>query len=303
MDFEQIRIFMNVASLKSFSAAAEKMFVSQPGVSVRIKSLEEELGVTLFDRSRSRDLKLTDAGRIFMDYAQALLNLEQEAREKLAGMDREATGLVRLGTSTVPGTYLLPPLLARFKKQFSGVEFSVTIRDTAIVLEGILDYFYDLGFVGQAREDERLTYIPLIEDELVFCTPPGLMQRGDYGDGVPLEECFSYHLLIREEGSATRSLLDKALQSKGHGAGSFREVTCFNSLEGIKQAVRNGLGVAFISRNSVNDLVKLEAVEIYPVAGLDLKRLLYMVFHRSRILGDAARRLIEFTRETYSIEQ
>lgn len=298
MDFEQIRIFLKVATMKSFSAAAEKMFVSQPGVSVRIKSLEEDLGVTLFDRSRSREMELTEEGRIFMDYAQALLNLEEEARGKLLGQEFEPAGLVRVGASTVPGTYLLPPLLARYKKDNPAVELEITVHDTAAVLEGILVYDFDLGFVGMMKQDERLLYKPLGEDELVFCVPANSVNGKEHSGEISLEVCFPYHLLIREEGSATRTLLDRALKEKGFAVTDFDGITYFNSLEGIKQAVRRGFGAAFVSRRSVEDLVRLGSVEIYRVSGLELKRQLYLVYHRSRVLGSASRRLIKSV-ETY----
>ena len=116
MDFDQINASINVATYRSFSEAAEKMFISQPSVSVRIKMLEEELGVMLFDRSKAREPVLTDAGRIFLDYAQSMLNMQDECLEKLSGARQASAGLVYVGASTVPGNYLLPSLMARFKK-------------------------------------------------------------------------------------------------------------------------------------------------------------------------------------------
>lgn len=295
MDFEQIRAFLNVAALKSFSEAGEKMFISQPSVSVRIKSLEEELDVILFDRSKAREPSLTEAGRIFLDYAQSLINLQEECREKLSGQREVSTGLVYIGASTVPGTYILPALMARFKKIAPAIDFNVNILDTSAVLEGILNYSYDLGLVGLVRQDERLNYLPLVEDELVLCTQKSLLQKTDYPEGIPVKILFTHHMIMREKGSATRQLLEKKMSESGFNLAEFKGITYINSLEGIKQAVREGLGVAVLSKLSVNDMVRAGSVDTYEIEGLNLGRMLYLVHHRSRILGGAAEKLKEVT--------
>jgi LysR family transcriptional regulator, transcriptional activator of the cysJI operon len=294
MDFEQIRAFLNVASLKSFSEAGEKMFISQPSVSVRIKTLEEELGVILFDRSRAREPVLTDSGRIFLDFAQAMINLQAECREKLVYRKEEAAGLVYIGASTVPGTYLLPPLLARFKEKSDSIDFNVNILDTSAVIGGVLDYSFDFGFVGLVRQDERLKYVPMIEDELILCTRKGLLPPSGSGDGIPVENLLSFHLIVREKGSATRQLLEKKLAESDADMRDFKGVTIINSLEGIKQAVKEGLGVAVLSKLSISEMVQSGSVDTHPIMGLDLKRYLYLVYHHSRVLGGAAERMKEF---------
>ncbi len=294
MDFEQIRAFLNVASLKSFSEAGEKMFISQPSVSVRIKSLEEELGVVLFDRSKAREPSLTEAGRIFLDYAQSIVNLQDECREKLSGQREEKTGLVYIGASTVPGTYLLPAILARFKDLAPAIDFNVSILDTSAVLEGVLNYSYDFGLVGLVKQDERLKYLPLAEDELILCTRKGLLPRADYEVGVPVEVLLSHHLIMREKGSATRQILEKKLFDSGFDLADSKGITYINSLEGIKQAVKEGLGVAVLSRLSVSDLVQAGSADTYGIKELDLRRSLYLIYHYSRVLGGAALRVKDF---------
>ena len=301
MDLEQIRAFVNVASLKSFSEAAEKMFISQPSVSVRIKALEEELGVILFDRSKAREPVLTEAGRIFLDYAYSIIKLQEDCREKLSGQREQATGMVYIGASTVPGTYLLPSLLTDFKKTSTAIDFNISVLDTSAVLEGILNYSYDLGFVGLIKEDDRLTYAGLAEDELVLCTQRGLIPRPDYEEGVPVELLLSYHLLMREKGSATRQLLERKLSESAFDIGKLPGITYFNNLEGIKQAVRAGLGVAVISKLSIQDLALAEEVDVFPIRNLDLKRQLHLVYHRTRVLGGAAVMLRDFILSRHNI--
>ncbi len=294
MDLEQIRAFMNVASLKSFSEAAEKMFISQPSVSVRIKALEEELGVLLFDRSKAREPVLTEAGRTFLDYAYSIINLQEECREKLSGQREQATGLVYVGASTVPGTYLLPALLADFMAKSTNIEFNINILDTSAVLEGIMNYSYDLGLVGLVKEEEKLTFVELADDELILCTRPGLIPKTENEPGVKVDLLFKHHLLMREKGSATRQLLEKKLLDSNVDINDLPGATYINNLEGVKQAVRAGVGVAVISKLSVQDLVSSGSVDIFPILDLDLSRKLYLVYHKSRVLSGAAARFRDY---------
>ena len=302
MDFDQIRAFLNVASLKSFSEAGEKMFISQPSVSVRIKALEEELGVLLFDRSKAREPVLTEAGRVFLDYAQSIVNLQDECRETLSGKREEATGLVYIGASTVPGTYLLPRILARFKKECTEIDFNVNILDTSAVLEGILNYSYDIGMVGLVKKDDRLKYLPLVDDKLMLCAPCGLIDKLKYGEGVPVEELLSHHLILREKGSATRQLLEKSLAKAGYELGCFKGITFFNSMEGIKQAVKEGLGVAVVSKLSIEDMCRSGELESFAISDLNLDRQLYMLYHHKRVLGPAAQKFLEFVAQEFTKE-
>ena len=294
MDFDQIRAFLNVAALKSFSAAAEKMFISQPSVSMKIKALEEELGVVLFDRSKAREPSLTEAGRIFFDYAQSIANLQDQCREKLSGKRTEDIGLIFIGASTVPGTYLLPRILKGYRELLPGINFHINLLDTSAVIEGIFDYSYELGFVGSVKEDERLVYHPLIEDELVFCIKKDTLPAQDPGAGISTEEILNHNLIMREKGSATRHLLENRIIEKGFAPSNLRGAIYFNSLEGIKQAVREGLGAAVLSLLSVGDMVKMKEIDCYSLNDLDLKRMLYLVYHRSRILGGAAASLRDY---------
>ncbi|MDW7740426.1 MAG: selenium metabolism-associated LysR family transcriptional regulator [Bacillota bacterium] len=302
MDFEQIRAFINVASLKSFSEAGEKMFISQPSVSVRIKALEEELGVILLDRSRAREPVLTEAGRIFLDYAQSIINLQDECRMKLSGQREDTGGLVYIGSSTVPGIYLLPGLLAGFTKDSTSVDFNITILDTSAVLEGLLNYSYDLGFVGLVKPEERLTFIPLVNDELVLCTGKGLLGNEIYPDGVPVKELFRHHLIMREKGSATRQLMEKEMTDHGHKLSDFRGITYINSMEGTKQAVKEGLGIAILSKLSIQDMLEANSIDIYRIKGIEIHRQLYLVYHHSRVLGSAAQKFKDYAMTSYSSE-
>ncbi len=303
MDFDQLRAFINVVSLKSFSGAADKLYISQPSVSMRIKTLEQELGLALFDRSKAREPVLTEFGQLFLDYAQAVINLEDEFKNKLSTRNEEAIGMIRVGASTVPGTYLLPSILAGFKKSCPAVEFKINILDTGAVLEGIQNYDYELGFVGSRKENGKIDYLPLVEDELVLCTPRGLFNNDAYKEsGIPLDNILSGNLLMREQGSATRQFWEKLLAEKELHLDDFFSITYFNSLEGIKQAVMAGLGISVLSKMSVADAADIGRIDLYRIRDMDMRRLLYLVCHRRRVHSLAVRLFRDYIVDQYGLE-
>jgi len=206
-----------------------------------------------------------------------------------------AVFLLIQGQDAVPGTYFLPGMLSAFKKICPGITFNVNILDTSAVLEGVLNYSYDLGFVGLVKQDERLIYRPIGDDQLVFCIKKGFLKGKLITEGIAAEELVNYHLVLREKGSATRQLLENKISEKGLSLDSFCGVTYYNSLEGIKQAVKNGLGATVLSNLSIQDMLKAGEVEACPVKDIDLKRSLYLVYHHSRILGNAALQFREFS--------
>ena len=172
MDFHQLRVFVEVAKQKNFSRAAANIFLSQPTVSAHIKTLENEIGSPLFDRSQ-RELMLTEGGKILFKFAQEILEIKEKAFAAIQENYRITKGHLEIAASSVPGAYLLPGLLHSFNKKHPGVTFSVLLRDSRHVFENIRDYTYDLGFAGKPVRIEGLGQVKLVEDQLILITPPG----------------------------------------------------------------------------------------------------------------------------------
>ncbi len=305
MDKDQLEVFVSVATLKSFTRAAESLYLSQPTISSRIKSLETELGVTLFDRSRPRDLSLTEQGLLFWDYAQQMLNLYNTTMKNLKNEHGDANYFLRIGASSVPGIYILPQVLLCFKKSFPQAKIGLFIKDSAEIINGITDYTYDIGMVGYYENNSRLKYIDVADDELILIVTPGLMTSMGYTPkaSIPLEFCLNLDFIIREPGSATRKVLEKMLNKKGHSFNDFRSVTFIDNLEGIKQAVRYGVGVSVVSRRSVEDYISAGFVDWYKIDDLNLKRHFYMVYHGNRILNNVATAFLGFVRDVAGSEE
>ena len=309
MDFHQLKVFVEVVRHKSFSRAAECVFLSQPTVSAHIKALESEVGTPLLDRSQ-RELVLTEAGKILYRYAQQLLGCKEEALSAIQEKYHIIKGHLEIAASSVPGTYYLPGVLYAFSKQYPDVTFSVLIRDTRQVVESIRDFTYDLGMVGEAGQLEDLSQCHLVEDELILVTPPLLdlqeVPANDVGamnshkehfelPATDLSSCMQLPFILREPGSATRLVFEKALKKAKGNQSRLNIVAYLEGQEAIKEAVKAGLGVTMISRRAVENELQAETLKGYRIQDLCLERSFHLIYRKKRIFSPLSKTFLEFT--------
>jgi len=239
MTIRQLEVFLGVAQAKSFSRAAERIHLSQPTLSEHMRELEEELGVRLFVR-HPRSVSLTEAGRVFEDYATRVVATLAAGRQALAELDGLQRGSLVVGASTTPGTYVLPALIARFRNAYPGITVALRIANSRIVEERVRDGDVDVAVIGGhiLGPGERCVAAGIV-DELQLIA----------GANHPLGATFSRTklsrepLLIREEGSATRQVTERALREAGI---HIRPIMELDHTETIKRSVIAGLGVAFV---------------------------------------------------------
>lgn len=308
MDFHQLRVFVEVARQKSFSRAAENIFLSQPTVSAHIKALENEIGAPLLDRSQ-REIVLTEAGKILFRYAQQLLGFKEEALSTIRQKYSIIKGHLEIAASSVPGAYLLPGVLAAFSSKYTEVSYSVLIRDTRKVIESIRDFTYELGLVGEAGLHEDIFRRRLVQDELIIIAPAGTglasvpPQQGTTGEQtqaddplplIDLKTCAHLPFILREPGSATRLVFEKALKKMAGEQSRLQIIAYIEGQEAIKEAVKAGLGLTAISRRAVEHDLKAGVLEGYRLQGLNLERSFYLVFHKNRILSPLGKTFVEF---------
>lgn len=299
MDFHQLKIFMEVARQKNFSRAAENVFLTQPTVSARIKSLEDEIGTLLLDRSQ-RELQLTAAGKVLFKYAQQLLGIKEEALAAIQNEYRVIKGHLEIASSSVPGAYLLPVLLRSFHREYPETTFSVRLCDTRQVLQSMQDYTYDLGFVGEPGEKEGLGQIELVEDELILIAPSGTVLPAVGKERSPLPQvefssCLDRPFVMREPGSATRQVFEKALKKHPASNKSMKVIAYLESQEAIKEAVKAGLGLTVISQKAVQDELQAGSIKGYKLLDLELKRNFYLIFWKNRVLPPLSQAFLDFT--------
>jgi len=214
----QFEVFLAVARAGSFRAAAEVLHLSQPALSQHVAELERALGARLFDRL-GRRIALTEAGRILEEHAQRVFATLASARETVAELEGLKRGSLLIGASTTPGIYVLPYLAARFQKQYPGITLRVQIANSAHIEEQIRANELDLGVVGghgfRSGEECLAKGMP---DELMLIVPPG--HRWSRRREIAPDLLGTERLLVREEGSASRQVTERALQHVGARIGS-----------------------------------------------------------------------------------
>jgi DNA-binding transcriptional LysR family regulator len=289
MDIHHLRVFMAVYRRKSFSRAAEDLYLSQPTVSEHIKTLEAELGMKLFDRLGRGIIPTEEAHHLFVEAEKILDEIESipdRIRSSSPGMHMR----VEVGASTIPGTYLLPHLMAGFRKEVEGVSFRMVVGDTDNVIEMILNHEIVMGVVGAKVDDRRLRFTPFMEDELILVCSP------DAGISSPITPLALKGLpfVMREEGSGTRKTMEAGLRGAGIIPEELRVSVLAGSTEAVKECVKAGLGVSFLSEVSVREEIRNGLLRAVDVEGLRIRRQFHFLTHRKRSLPRVAREFMEF---------
>jgi len=307
MDFHQLRVFIEVARQKSFSRAAENIFLTQPTVSAHVKALENEIGTPLLDRSK-RDLQLTEAGTILFQHAQQLLSIKETALSSIQKEYQIVQGHLEIAASSVPGAYLLPHLMLSFFRECPQVTFSVLLRDTKQVLQYINDFTYDLGFVGEPVKQDGLEQIRLIRDELVLIAAPQTPLPAAAPahppettlPGIEVAACLEKPFLMREPGSATRMVFEKALKKRYQKNMRFQVIAYLEGQDAIKQAVKVGLGLSVISRKAVEEEIASGTLAAYRLLDINAERHFYLIYKKNRILPTLSQAFLEHCKEYFA---
>jgi DNA-binding transcriptional LysR family regulator len=294
MDTRQLAAFCAVVERRSFSQAAERLGVTQPAVSLQVRSLEKRFGRRLLDRS-GRRVEPTEAGIRLYRNAQRLLALEEQLLEDVAGgADGALTGDLKLGASTGPAAIVVPLLLCEFQRGNPGVHVALTVGDTQRIVDEVAERRLELGIVGAARRHRGVRFEPFLRDEIVLALPP---RHRWAGRTVELEELREEPLIVMQEGAGVRQIVEDELRKAGV---RLRELDVRLELglqESVRSAVQAGYGVTFISRRAVESDLAAGTLAEARVQGLDATREISLVHGVGRSSTSAAAAFVEFARE------
>ena len=299
VELPHLSTFVRAAEHGSFTTAAAGLGITQAAVSQRIAILEKELRVSLFDRRAGR-IALTETGQQLYEYARQILNLHEQARRILGDFYPLVSGELPIAASSVPGECFLPALLSAFHAKHPQVHVRATVSDSGSVMTDVEKGKASLGLVGQKAERAGLESRPIGRDSLVLIIPSG--HRWASRRSISLDDLADESLIIRELGSGSRSTLEKSLQRLGNSLVGLNVSLEFGSNAGIKDAVKRGLGVAFLSRFCVQRELDAKELRAVSVRGLGLTRQFYLVYHRRRPLSPAASTFVHFL-ESHPIGQ
>jgi molybdate transport repressor ModE-like protein len=257
----RMRLLVEIDRHGSLSAAAQAIGIGQPSASQHLRSLETAAGQRLVERN-GRGSRLTEGGRILAAHAAQALAALAAGEQELGALAGLQTGTIRLGASTAPGSYLLPDTLGCFRRDFPGVDIEVEIAASGEILRRLLGGRVELAIVGVDEADDRVALEPFLSDEIVGVAKPGLVETTD-GTLAP-EKLGELTLLCREPDSSSRARVERELRSIGVQPASVWEL---GSTEAVKRTVREGLGVAFLSRYAVAEEIERGELDVFRLRG------------------------------------
>ena len=294
MDTRQLAAFCAVVERKSFSQAAERLGVTQPAVSLQVRSLEKRLGRKLLDRS-GRSVEPTEAGLALYRGAQRMLALEGQLLEELqTGEEGELGGTLEVGASTGPGSTVVPVLLCEFQRQNPGVAISLSISDTQTVVDRVAERELELGVVGASRRHRGVVFEPFFRDEVVLVCPP---DHRFANRTIDLGELREEPLIVMQEGAGVRLVIEDELRRAGTRLRELHPKLELGLQESARSAVAAGYGVTFISRAAVEADLAAGTLAVARVKGLDPAREISLVRSAGRSPTRAAEAFLDFARE------
>lgn len=287
MDARDLEVFLAVVKCLNFTRAGEEVHLSQPSVSVRIRMLEEELKVKLFEQVNKK-VVLLDAGHILESHARRVVAALEDTRRAIDDFRGLEVGAIKIAASTTPGMYLVPRVIAEFKMQHPQISISLSTKNTRQAEIAVVKNECDLGFVGGHLIGDNIQSVPWRTDEIVLVVPPNhhLAKK----KRITLSNLSKEQLLYREQGSATRAEVEKIFASYDF---HLRPAADLDNPEAVKQAVAGGLGIAFVSKFSVEAELKAKTLIAIRVHGLSIKRELKIIYRKGKPLSRAAGALIE----------
>jgi DNA-binding transcriptional LysR family regulator len=291
MDTRQLAAFCAVVERKSFSQAAERLGVTQPAVSLQIRSLEQRLGRQLLDRS-GRRVEPTEAGLRLYASAQRVLAAEEHLLEELDADDEGAiTGTLELGASTGPGGTVVPLLLCEFQEQHPDVHVRLIVSDTQTVVDRVAERELELGIVGAGRRHRGVAFEPFFRDEVVLACPSG---HRFAGKTISLDDLKGERLIVMQEGAGVRQVIEDELRKAGMRLRDLDVRLELGLQESVRSAVLAGHGVAFISRLAIEADLAAGRIATARVRALDPVREIFLARASGRSETRAARAFVGF---------
>lgn len=294
MDLHQLYVFTKVVEHKSFSKAADDIFLSQSTVSSHIQGLEKTLGLKLFDRV-GRESILTTYGERLYGWACKILLLKDQAMLDLKQGMMELRGMIRIAASSVPGQFLIPKMVKHFREQYPEVVFHINQSSSRNVAEMVLNGSVDIGVLGEKYVDDKLCYIPLIKEKLVLITSNQLELSGS----VNLEDILKYPFVMRKSNSGTNAILERYLKKINITKDKLNIISYIEDGQSLIQFVIQDVGISIVSEIAARDYAAKNMLKMYNINSFDDDRYFYLVYNinkthslLSKLFIDSASNLI-----------
>jgi LysR family transcriptional regulator, transcriptional activator of the cysJI operon len=269
----RLQVFYTVAHRLSFTKAAEELFVTQPAVTKHIRGLEQQFQVKLFER-RGNNIRLTEGGELLLRYADELMRIYNRLEQDMNGLSGSEKGCLAIGASTTLAQYVIPEMLAAFRKKYSDITVTLTTGNTEDIEQALLKGTIDIGFIEGHTRNKQIRYLPFRKDEIV------LIGRADHAANkktLKPSELQTMPLLMREPGSGTLEVVQLALKKTGIKLPQLNIEMQLDSTEAIKSYVLHSDCAAFVSRYAIQQELAQSVYKIWIVQGLKIERPLHLI--------------------------
>lgn len=288
MDFHQLQVFTKVVEHRSFSKAADDIFLSQSTVSSHISSLEKMLNVQLFDRV-GREIILTPQGERLYHWAQQILLLKDQAMLDLNQDMTAFRGKIQIAVSSVPGQFILPKMIKKFREEYSQVTFHIKQSSSKLVAEKVLNGLVDFGILGEKYENDRLHYIPLLKEKLVLITSTQMNIKKP----IQLNDIINYSFVMRNAGSGTNAMLERVLKKQHISKDKLNIIAYTDDGQSLIQYVMQNIGISIISEMAAKSYADNQMINMYEIPEFNDERYFYLVFNKQKTLPLISKTFIE----------
>ena len=291
MEDHKLKVFCTVAETKSFSKASEIIHLTQPAVSLLVQAIEEIYETKLFDRA-SNAVTLTPAGEMLYKYAKEILNLYAVAEKNIGEITGFVKGSISVGASSTIGNYLLPGVIAAFRKTHPKIKVHLLIGNTKRVVEFLNAGNIDIGLVEGDVARQKMVVDKLVVDELALIVPPvhPLAKKRN----VSIFEITKEPFIFREEGSGTRQVIEKYLGKYSITPQNMMISMVLGSTEAIKESVENGMGIAIVSRWAVRKEIKYGTLKPLSFKEEKMLRDFSLIFQKKAISSHAVDEFLSY---------
>ncbi|WP_350342834.1 selenium metabolism-associated LysR family transcriptional regulator [Proteinivorax tanatarense] len=294
MNFHQLTVFVEVAKTKSFSKAADNLYLSQSTVSTHINNLEKDLGNILFDRI-GRKAILTPLGKRLFFWAEQILALKNQALDSL--YDNESlSGDINISASSVPAQFIVPKIVSNFRNHYPKIKYNVMQSSSKAVTKHLLEGVTDIAFTGEKHYTDNIAYFPLLNEQLVLITPKSI----DLSSQVNIESLYNLDMVFRFSGSGTRENIFKVFKNSGLDANLLNIVGYFDNVQSITQCVKEGMASSIVSELALANIDK-NYINIYTLKEFqEHQRWFYLAVHKKRTLSKVSKIFIAYIKEQYN---
>jgi DNA-binding transcriptional LysR family regulator len=287
MDLMQLEMFVATAELRNVQRAAERVFRTQPAVSMAIRRLEEELGSPLFDRSNRGNYLLTPSGELLFAYARRILGGRAEVISQIRELHSLEAGRVRIGANESAGNYLLPRLIQAFRVKYPRIRIDVTRQNSRQLIHDIRENTIDLALISFVPDEKDIETIPLMKDELVLVASP---RHALAGKPVKIEDLSGESFIAHTVTSPSRQKVVEAFRVRATPLHIGMEVAM---IETIKKLIAMELGIGFVPEMCVQDEIERKELARIPLADFQYERTVWLARRRGSALSHAAREFAE----------